>query len=436
MIFKKLLFLLIFLHLPFLFLGCKPDTKQAMTQNNNIEQVVTLSETTMQERSQQSTPEVDTLTWKQITTGSSHSCGLTTEDKAFCWGESVNGRLGTAPGDLTNKELPTAVSVASVSTWKILSAGSFHTCGISTDDKAYCWGEGFNGQLGIAVGNTENIDIPTTVSTDSVSTWKVISAGASHTCGLSMDDKAYCWGRGYSNQLGIGADDSSDKHVPMAVSTETVSAWKTISAGVNHSCGITMDDKAYCWGDGFNGQLGIEVWDTRNIGKRKDIPTAVSTELNWKEISAGNAYTCGIDVSDKAYCWGYGASGRLGIAVEDKANKEVPTMVSAELVSAWKMISTGNEHSCGIAADDKAYCWGEGINGRLGTATGDITSREIPVRVSVEIVNEWTTISIGDYHSCGLSMDNKAYCWGDGFNGQLGKGVGSVAPSHTPTAVR
>src|SRR5206468_7201533 len=32
--------------------------------------------------------------------------------------------------------------------------------------------------------------------------------------------------------------------------------WRTVSAGRAHTCGITVDSLAYCWGDGANGKLG------------------------------------------------------------------------------------------------------------------------------------------------------------------------------------
>lgn len=41
-------------------------------------------------------------------------------------------------------------------------------------------------------------------------------------------------------------------------------------------------------------------------------PTAVTGEFQFRQIEAGNAYTCGVTTADRAYCWGYGGYGQLG----------------------------------------------------------------------------------------------------------------------------
>ena len=58
-------------------------------------------------------------------------------------GRNTPGQLG----DDTNIEsdVPTAVSTATVTIWRAISAGGYHTCGLAADSgkdgKAYCWGE-------------------------------------------------------------------------------------------------------------------------------------------------------------------------------------------------------------------------------------------------------------------------------------------------------
>jgi alpha-tubulin suppressor-like RCC1 family protein len=44
-----------------------------------------------------------------------------------------------------------------------------------------------------------------------------------------------------------------------------------IAAGANHSCGIATNGKTYCWGDGFSGQLGYGQLSTESS------PTEVNT---------------------------------------------------------------------------------------------------------------------------------------------------------------
>ena len=196
---------------------------------------------------------------KQVLAGMSNTCAVASDNKAYCWGNNISGALGN--NSTTNFSIPVAVNTEGVLAGKIIksiSDSNIHTCAIASDDKAYCWGAGSSGQLGN--GTTSMTKVPVAVNTTGVlagKTIKQISAGTSHTCAIASDDKAYCWGAGSSGQLGNGT--TSMTKVPVAVNTTGVLAGKTIkqiSAGSSHTCAIASDDKAYCWGDGYPGQLG------------------------------------------------------------------------------------------------------------------------------------------------------------------------------------
>jgi alpha-tubulin suppressor-like RCC1 family protein len=68
---------------------------------------------------------------------------------------------------------------------------------------------------------------------------------------VTMDGKAYCWGR--AGMLGTGTDASSLRPVPVAGGL----SFRQVSAGSEHTCGVTTDDRVYCWGSNVWGQLGI-----------------------------------------------------------------------------------------------------------------------------------------------------------------------------------
>src|SRR5688500_6701742 len=60
----------------------------------------------------------------------------------------------------------------------------------------------------------------------------------------------------------------------------TVLTFRTISAGLAHSCGLTTQNRAYCWGYNQFGQLG----DGTNVNR--SVPTAVAKGLAFRLISA------------------------------------------------------------------------------------------------------------------------------------------------------
>lgn len=74
--------------------------------------------------------------------------------------------------------------------------------------------------------------------------WRVVSSGDTHTCGVTKDDRAWCWGSNFTGQLGDGT--SSDHAFPAPVAGGL--RFRSVTVGRVHSCGITTDDLAYCWG--------------------------------------------------------------------------------------------------------------------------------------------------------------------------------------------
>src|SRR4051794_10448975 len=80
----------------------------------------------------------------QLSTGDAHACGVTTGNRAYCWGVNDYGRLG----DGTTSERHTPVAVVGGLPFRQISAGVNHTCGVTTDFRAFCWGWNSGGQLG------------------------------------------------------------------------------------------------------------------------------------------------------------------------------------------------------------------------------------------------------------------------------------------------
>ena len=66
-----------------------------------------------------------------------------------------------------------------------------HTLGAAAN-VTYCWGSGSTGQLGDGKGGGSHTQpLPTAVA--SGPEFAAVSAGAQHTCGLTAGGQAYCW---------------------------------------------------------------------------------------------------------------------------------------------------------------------------------------------------------------------------------------------------
>jgi alpha-tubulin suppressor-like RCC1 family protein len=194
-------------------------------------------------------------TFVTVSAGARHSCAVTAAGAAYCWGDNSYGQLG----DGTTSQRRTPVAVSGGLTFAMVSAGGNHTCGVTKAMRAYCWGLNDYGQLGavISTGPPETCPPLVTCSTTPVAVFgalafAAVSAGTHHTCGVTTTGAAYCWGANDTGQLGDGTMTGRISPTPVRGGLTFVTA----SAGGAHSCGITTAGAA-CWGDNSHGQLGV-----------------------------------------------------------------------------------------------------------------------------------------------------------------------------------
>jgi alpha-tubulin suppressor-like RCC1 family protein/uncharacterized protein YjdB len=346
-----------------------------------------------------------------VVVGSSHSCALDVDSRAYCWGNNSSSQLGDGSAD----ERPMPTAVAGGGTYSRITGGTSHSCALDMGGLAYCWGAGSEGQLGTGAYLLRTT--PTRVSSSLA--FAEIAAGASYTCARLASGAAYCWGANYAGQLGDGT--TASRSIPVAV-TGSVS-FASIGAGGQHSCGLTAAGVAYCWGANETGQLGDATTTSRSA------PTAVAGGP-FASLSVGLSHTCAVTAAGTAYCWGANEHGQLGDG--STASRSAPVAVAGGRTFA--AISAGAVHTCGLTTTGSAFCWGANETGELGNGTS--TSYAIPVAV----VGGFTfgTISatsgtFSDYyyyyyynygpptaHTCAVTTARVAYCWGDNSTGQLG----------------
>lgn len=362
-------------------------------------------------------------TWKSVSAGGDMTCGIKTDNTGWCWGNDSNGKLGIGATGASNAP----VEIDGASSWKVIRASlsgfSTATCGIKSDDTAWCWGSDFSGTVGngAIAGNQES---PSPVSGGA--TWKDIDVGALHACGIQSDNTGWCWGSDSYGEIGNGAT-TGLQIAPVSINGGHT--WKSLRGGASITCGIKSDDTTWCWGYGYSGGIGAGGSTTT-----ADVPTAVSGGHSWAMIDTGAEYNCGISADGALYCWGLGTNGSLGNG--DAPERYIPNPQAINNSLTWLKISSGGPgfgggaHSCGIKTDNSLWCWGMGNSGQLGDNTAAI-SRATPNQITGG--GSWKDISTGGQHSCGIMADDTMRCWGDGMNGRLGNA--GTAPSATPVTL-
>ncbi|MBI4521078.1 MAG: Ig-like domain-containing protein [Gemmatimonadetes bacterium] len=336
-----------------------------------------------------------------ISAGSEYTCGVSgnATSTVYCWGNNVSGQLGTTGGNR-----PTPRAVLGNYSFRVIttSHGDYrHTCGLLHDGKAYCWGDNRWGQLGDGNNNASYTPVPVSGGLS----FTAISAGYYHTCALTTDGQAYCWGLNIHGQRGDGSNNASYSPVLVAGNLR----FSAIAAGAGHTCAISTQPNhaAYCW--------GLNTYGARGDGSDNTsfTPVLVAGGRGYKAITAGEYHTCAIGDDDRAYCWGYGPV----LGTGDNNSRLEPVPVALGTVTG---IAAGNYYNCALDTSGGAWCWGGNDYGRLGDGTNN--GSLAPVRVRDQSV-AFTHVSAGITHTCAVAVNGKAYCWGSNDSGQIGDGA-------------
>lgn len=329
----------------------------------------------------------------QIAAGGAHACAVTSDGLLACWGDNSIGQLGTGATE-ADSLVPVAVTGGALTGKKVVqvSAGTDHTCALTSDAVLACWGGNGQGQLG--TGTRRSVRTPVLVATDTALKGRkvtAVSAGSYATCAVASG-AAVCWGLNTYGGLGDGT--TLNRTTPVAVRAAGGSALAgrtvtAVTAGVGHACARTSVGGLACWGWNGKGQLGIATTAICQGQPCSTVPVGVASGggagqgvlagRKVAQVSAGNQATCAAATDGSASCWGWNGAGQLGTG--DTVNRPAPAPVSTGPDSALRgkrvtMVSTsavasstGPGSACARASDGTVACWGNATGGGVGADT-------------------------------------------------------------------
>lgn len=354
-----------------------------------------------------------------ITAGNDFTCALTNSNTVYCWGRADSAQVGSTTNQLCSNMIPCVpkpriVMMQAGDTLRATSidAGANHVCAIDSQARAWCWGAGGSGQLGFPFGNGPMF--ANLVPGTSALSFRQISAGSTSTCGTTTNNGIWCWGElplgvmssspfqltpdltytavtvgaehrcalkvtavsssvdcGGLNNQGQSAVDSVAHPTSATFPTATMfgSNVKDVSAGAYFTCADQRNGTIQCSGSNWHGQLGNGLQAFSNA-----TPQTVGGGMLLHGVTTGRDHACALDNSGNAWCWGNSFWGEVG---NDPTNMVYGDFSTPQLVSGghqFTALAAGGDHTCGtyfngLIGVNAVYCWGINHFGQLGQGT-------------------------------------------------------------------
>lgn len=345
--------------------------------------------------------------YRRIAAGHQHTCATRGDRQVRCWGRNVEGQLGNnrATNDSTSP-----VNVTSLMGALYPSAAPFTSCAVDDQDRAWCWGDNDFWQL----ANGVQVDGPAPFRNGLLTNVQQITGGLQHTCALQHTGQVSCWGSNGYGQLGTSDPPSTTRPQPEPLFGMPDAI--QIDAGTLHTCAVRRNHTAWCWG--YNGSTNAPGRLGTGDATFKRSPTQVlALNARIRQVAAGDAHTCAVTQEGQVYCWGDGSRGQLGRG--STASSLTPALVPT--LTNIVAIDAGGAHTCAINNTRRMWCWGANDFGQVGTGNADGVDEPRPFfnTALVDVLE----VSLGDHHSCAITMTGEAFCWGRNDAGQIGDGT-------------
>jgi alpha-tubulin suppressor-like RCC1 family protein len=286
---------------------------------------------------------------------------------------------------------------------KVISAGSSHTCAVTLSGGAKCWGHNDAGELGDGTRIDRSTPVDVVGLTSGVAD---ISTGENFTCALMTSGGVKCWGSNFYFTLGNGSPSHEASLVPVDVKGLS-SGVISISSGFIHACALLRTGGVKCWGENGFGQLG------NSLDLLSNVPVdVIGLSSGVIAINAGHSdHTCALMKTGGVKCWGDNRIGQLG--------NEIPYYPKYQLVDVKGLssgviaIAAAEYHTCALMETGGIKCWGENDGGELGDGTK--INRLAPVDV-VDLNGPVSAISAGGSSTCALMQTVGVKCWGQNIS--------------------
>jgi alpha-tubulin suppressor-like RCC1 family protein len=372
-----------------------------------------------------------------ITVSNNVACATLSNGRVRCWGANEQGQAGT--GTVTRDPVTMPTEVDGVADAISVDCGTATCCALSLGGGVQCWGWNDQGALGVGLDVRALFNRPTAAPVLQQDKGQValtgagrLSVGGLHSCVL-VAGQLNCWGWNQAGQGGLTAgNDGGPPGLLVATPSEIGNLTEVSSARcffAEHTCAVTTDGQALCWGLDFNGELG-----DGDVGTWRGTAAPVVGLTGVTAIASGQKHSCAIANAGKGskgvYCWGLNNFGQVGVDPPAKGEPNQVTPIEVPGLSNAVALTAGQSHSCALLDNGEARCWGASNGGQLGDGNVADGPHAEPAVVLDPNGSDGpligiTQLSAGFSNTCAVTSDGRAYCWGANGSAQLGQGIAS-----------
>ncbi len=366
---------------------------------------------------------------KDCANGFHHSLLIGWNDSLYVFGENTKGQCGDA--SILHIYATQSSNVKSLG----VGAGYNYSFYIKTDSTIMASGSNTNGELGI--GNNTDKNVWTALNIATSVHFKQVAASSDHALAVTGNGLVYAWG---DNQKGeIGDNTTTQKTSPTLVLKAVgvnLSNIKKVAAGSpdndnntgGHSLALANDGTLWAWGLNANGQLGNN--STTNTKMAVQVVGIGGTGFlaNVIDIAASGSSSYALLSDSTVVSWGENSSGQLGDGSTSK--RSFPNRVKINSTTNITSVKQITASSAALSDDVLAMLksdgriWNVGANNRGQLGTGNTTSQSYAVLNTPTIVRHFTKIVGTGHYLIQLSADSIGnYCEsGHQTNGSFGDG--------------
>jgi alpha-tubulin suppressor-like RCC1 family protein len=373
-----------------------------------------------------------------LSMGNSIACAVVSTGEVRCWGANEQGQVGTGAA---GPDIGAPADVVDLDDALTVDCGTATCCARTTAGSVQCWGWNDVGVLGANDLALPNRPTPGPVMQEprgggdaiELSDVSQFALGAVHGCAI-QGGEVLCWGWNSAGQAGIDPPPDRSAVARLNGITGVVSLSLGRVVGTAHSCAITGEGGAACWGFNDRGQLG----DGTQAGRSAAAPVVGIIDVT--AVAPGGAHACAIGreaddpkATPGVFCWG---DNFFFQAVPGGPNPQL-TPIRLAGVDGAIAIAAGQSHSCAVLDSGAIRCWGANNFGQLGSgAVGD------PPAAPVDVVGPTgkgtltgaVQVTAGFGNTCARTAASEVFCWGESVRGQLGQGDAKLPPV-VPTPV-